>query len=255
MTVLEQTNISADSVVEASLLIAELFGLGDEADASTIWPVDDGDAVVAATVAGDFEGVVLLAVNDDVVSRITSDTDRLAAAFQTALDALAAPLGAELRVVEITTSDVVPSSTAEIRDGNKLCALFGVALQSTVTVAGQVGQPDGPADGSGGGAAAANFEPSHFATNSAAMAMMSASPLNVLHDVEMDVTVELGRTTMPIRELLSLQPGMVVEIDRAAGAPIDVLVNGHLIACGEVVVIDEEFGVRITEIVANGHDL
>ena len=75
--------------------------------------------------------------------------------------------------------------------------------------------------------------------------------LAMLSDVEMDVTVELGRTKMPIRELLALQPGMVVEIDRAAGAPIDVLVNGRLIACGEVVVIDEEFGVRITEITSN----
>ena len=53
---------------------------------------------------------------------------------------------------------------------------------------------------------------------------------------------------MPVRELLDLAPGMVVEIDRAAGAPIDLLVNGRRIASGEVVVIDEEFGVRITEI-------
>jgi len=254
VTVLEQTNISADSVVEASLLIAELFGLGDEAEASTIWPVDDGDAVVAATVTGDLEGVVLLAVNDEVIDRIASDPERLTAAFQTALDALGAPLGVQLSVGEITTSDVVPSTTAEIRDGNKLCALFGVSLQPAI---GDGDQPDG-ADGADGGAAAStasNFEPSNLASQSAVMAMMSAGPLNVLNDVEMDVTVELGRTTMPIRELLSLQPGMVVEIDRAAGAPIDVLVNGHLIACGEVVVIDEEFGVRITEIVANGHEL
>jgi flagellar motor switch protein FliN/FliY len=53
---------------------------------------------------------------------------------------------------------------------------------------------------------------------------------------------------MPIRDLLNLSPGMVVEIDRIAGAPIDLLVNGRRIAVGEVVVIDEEFGVRITEI-------
>jgi flagellar motor switch protein FliN len=77
--------------------------------------------------------------------------------------------------------------------------------------------------------------------------------LSLLHEVDMEVTVELGRTTMPIRELLALQPGMVVEIERDAGAPIDVLVNGRLIACGEVVVIDEEFGVRITEIAAPGN--
>jgi flagellar motor switch protein FliN/FliY len=73
--------------------------------------------------------------------------------------------------------------------------------------------------------------------------------LDLLHDVEMEVTAELGRTRMSVRELLSLTPGAVVELDRAAGAPTDLLVNGRLIARGEVVVIDEEFGIRISEIV------
>ena len=67
----------------------------------------------------------------------------------------------------------------------------------------------------------------------------------------MVVTAELGRTTMPMRELLGLTPGVVVEIDRAAGSPIDLLVNGRRIASGEVVVIDEEFGIRITDIIAS----
>ncbi|MCW2503389.1 MAG: Flagellar motor switch protein fliM [Actinomycetia bacterium] len=74
--------------------------------------------------------------------------------------------------------------------------------------------------------------------------------LDLLHDVEMEVTAELGRTRMSVRELLSLAPGAVVELDRAAGAPTDLLVNGRLIARGEVVVIDENFGIRITEIVS-----
>jgi flagellar motor switch protein FliN/FliY len=96
------------------------------------------------------------------------------------------------------------------------------------------------------------FEPSPVHAGSTHAAASTVTPLDLLHDVDMEVTVELGRTTMPIRDLLALQPGMVVEIDRAAGAPIDVLVNGRLIACGEVVVIDEEFGIRITEIVPAG---
>jgi len=74
--------------------------------------------------------------------------------------------------------------------------------------------------------------------------------LDLLHDVEMEVTAELGRTHMSVRELLSMIPGTVIELDRAAGAPADLLVNGRLIARGEVVVIDENFGIRITEIVA-----
>ncbi len=74
----------------------------------------------------------------------------------------------------------------------------------------------------------------------------------VLADVEMGVTAELGRCHMTVRELLSLTPGAVIDLDRAAGAPVDVLVNGTLIARGEVVVIDEEFGIRISEILSNG---
>ena len=71
----------------------------------------------------------------------------------------------------------------------------------------------------------------------------------------MEVTAELGRTRMTVRELLSLAPGAVVELDRAAGSPADVLVNGTLLARGEVVVVDEDFGIRITEIVVgNGED-
>jgi flagellar motor switch protein FliN/FliY len=73
---------------------------------------------------------------------------------------------------------------------------------------------------------------------------------DLLHDVEMEVTAELGRTRMSVKDLLSLVPGAVIELDRAAGGPADLLVNGRLIARGEVVVIDENFGIRITEIVA-----
>jgi flagellar motor switch protein FliN len=73
--------------------------------------------------------------------------------------------------------------------------------------------------------------------------------LDLLGHVEMNVVAELGRTRMTVADLLGLAPGAVVELDRAAGSPIDLLVNGSLIARGEVVVIDEEFGLRISEIV------
>ena len=73
----------------------------------------------------------------------------------------------------------------------------------------------------------------------------------VLADVEMGVTAELGRRRMTVRELLALTPGTVIELDRAAGSPVDVMVNGALLAHGEVVVIDEEFGIRVSEIVTD----
>ncbi|WP_298337747.1 flagellar motor switch protein FliN [Ferrimicrobium sp.] len=73
--------------------------------------------------------------------------------------------------------------------------------------------------------------------------------LAVLRNVEMELTVELGRAKMSVKALLNLTSGDVIELDRAANAPVDVLVNGTLVAHGEVVVVDDEFGVRIVEVV------
>jgi flagellar motor switch protein FliN/FliY len=73
-----------------------------------------------------------------------------------------------------------------------------------------------------------------------------ASNINLLLDVKMPVSIELGRTEMPISEILTLGPGSVVELDKLAGEPVDLLVNDKIVARGEVVVVDENFGVRIT---------
>jgi flagellar motor switch protein FliN/FliY len=75
--------------------------------------------------------------------------------------------------------------------------------------------------------------------------------LERLYDVPVELAVEIGRTFMTIRETLSLGPGSIVSLNRLAGEPVDLLVNGKPIARGEVVVIDEEFGLRITEVVSN----
>lgn len=79
--------------------------------------------------------------------------------------------------------------------------------------------------------------------------------LDLLLDVKMPLAVELGRTRMLIRDILELGPGSVIELDKAAGEPVDLLVNGKLIARGEVVVIDESFGLRITEIVGSASEV
>ena len=71
-----------------------------------------------------------------------------------------------------------------------------------------------------------------------------------LHDVPVELAVEIGRTRMTIGETLALGPGSIITLDRLAGEPVDLLVNGKPIARGEVVVIDEEFGLRVTEVVS-----
>lgn len=74
--------------------------------------------------------------------------------------------------------------------------------------------------------------------------------LDRLHDVPVELAVEIGRTRMTIGETLALGPGAIVTLNRLAGEPVDLLVNGKPIARGEVVVVDEEFGLRITEVVS-----
>jgi flagellar motor switch protein FliN/FliY len=80
----------------------------------------------------------------------------------------------------------------------------------------------------------------------------AAAELERLYDVPVELAVEIGRTKMTIRETLGLGPGSIVTLDRTAGEPVDLLVNGKPIARGEVVVIDGEFGLRVTEVVVRG---
>jgi flagellar motor switch protein FliN/FliY len=74
--------------------------------------------------------------------------------------------------------------------------------------------------------------------------------LDVLLDVPITISMEIGRTRISIRNLLQLNQGSVVELDRLAGEPMDVLVNGTLIAHGEVVVVNEKFGIRLTDVIS-----
>jgi flagellar motor switch protein FliN/FliY len=74
--------------------------------------------------------------------------------------------------------------------------------------------------------------------------------LEVILDVPVTLSMEVGRTRIPIRNLLQLNQGSVVELDRAAGEPLDVFVNGTLVAHGEVVVVNDKFGIRLTDVIS-----
>ncbi|MGE0510466.1 MAG: flagellar motor switch protein FliN [Acidimicrobiia bacterium] len=222
-------------------MLASSFQLGDETRIADAWPVDDGDGVLTVSLIGDAEGMLYLAVSEDVSARLMAQTDVLTGGLSAAVAALSEVTGLSLTADEV--NNVAPATgpefIAEILDGGTLTALAGLVLP--VLVETEVAPEGAPA-------APEQYEPTVLTAGRAAPTLASYAPMALLHDVELVVTAELGRTTMPVRELLGLTPGMVVEIDRAAGAPIDLLVNGKLIAAGEVVVIDEEFGIRITEI-------
>ncbi|MEY3125763.1 MAG: hypothetical protein RLZZ573_2283 [Pseudomonadota bacterium] len=103
------------------------------------------------------------------------------------------------------------------------------------------------ADGSSGGVLFGDAPRPFSSSNSGADAPIN--DINMVLDIPVQLSVELGRTKVPIKHILQLGQGSVVELDALAGEPMDVLVNGYLIAQGEVVVVNDKFGIRLTDVV------
>src|SRR4051812_4111185 len=112
------------------------------------------------------------------------------------------------------------------------------------------GAADDPAAGSGGGGGAEAPPPSGESSRPSHSAGPAVQTLDFILDIPLKVTVELGRTKMVIRDILQLAQGSVVELAKFAGEPLEVLVNDKLVARGEVVVVNEKFGIRLTDIIS-----
>jgi len=95
-----------------------------------------------------------------------------------------------------------------------------------------------------------NVQPAQFQSFDVGGVMQQKENMGIIMDVPLDITVELGRTRKKIQEILEFSPGTIIDLDKLAGEPIDILVNGKFVAKGEVVVIDENFGIRITDIIS-----
>nr|WP_300054174.1 flagellar motor switch protein FliN [uncultured Nocardioides sp.] len=188
----------------------------------------------------------------------------LAAATQPALDAAAAALGTgcgAAREVSVALVDadlggpfvLVPLLGAGVPCGALLVADAAVAAAGAVgaVVPGEapVGSPVPPAAPIAVAPVVPPAVPASLPSSVGPVSVPATRGIEMLHGVDLEVAVELGRTRMTVRDLLALSPGEVLELDRAAGSPADLLVNGRLIARGEVVVVEEDFGLRITEIV------
>lgn len=219
---------------EATAALATALGIsGEMQELPQGFTVPDGWTTLAAK-AGRWEVAIL--VTPGTLAALGGEEQgvgTLAEALESQGKPVAAALGADLAdEASLSVEGVVQTGYALV-DGE-----IGVA----VLVAG-ASIPSG--------SAAANDPSQPYTVSETRVVGENDSKMRILSDVEMTVTAELGRAYMTVRELLALTPGSIVELDRVAGTPIDVLVNGTIVARGEVVVVDEEFGVRITEIVEN----
>jgi flagellar motor switch protein FliN/FliY len=204
---------------------AEPLTPGGAVPASEIDPTEWAGAVTAEFRGGDTGSVTILvpAALLEVLKSTPIGELELSAALQPALDAAAK--AANVQGVSAAQSMVPADALATHGPQAVAVPLVGATAVGAVLVI-------------------------ESAPAAAPKATGTSAGLEMLHGVMMEVTVELGRTRLPVQDLLTLTPGAVLELDRAAGSPVDLLVNGRLIARGEVVVVDEDFGLRVTEIVS-----
>jgi flagellar motor switch protein FliN/FliY len=262
-TLVEQAAAAAAAALPA---VDPLMAAGAQPGNPHVTSAFAGAAV--ANLSGGTTGVVGVLVGADLVTALESSPIGgldLAAAVQPALDAAAAALGANATAARTVELDDVADVFGEdflvvplIGAGIVAAVLVGEggpgasASTSSVVVEEPAVSTGSTASVVEEGAARLETTPAPMQTPLTAVPNTGSVPnrgIEMLHGVIMDVTVELGRTRMSVRDLLALSPGTVLELDRAAGSPADLLVNGRLIARGEVVVVDEDFGLRVTEIV------
>jgi flagellar motor switch protein FliN/FliY len=231
-----------------------------------------------AELTGAVTGRVTLLVGEELVAALASSPLGgldLAAAVQPAVDQVAAAIGAGAQAARVVELELVvddlggPFTAVPLLGAGIVAAVLvpdatlAQALASTAGGTGGTGGTDGVVapealpdlpdltavgQGAGSGGDVGHLDNRGNRGNVVSL-VDGRRGLEMLHGVELEVTVELGRTRMAVRDLLALNPGAVLSLDRAAGSPADLLVNGRLIARGEVVVVDEDFGLRVTEII------
>src|SRR5437867_3209747 len=130
------------------------------------------------------------------------------------------------------------ADNAAMSEEDKMAAEWAAALEESR-----------PSGGRSGDLTAETVAPASLANFTPTGLTSAGNDINMILDIPVQLTVELGRARIPIKNILQLAQGSVVELDALAGEPMDVLVNGYLIAQGEVVVINEKFGIRLTDIV------
>lgn len=239
--------MSATTDVETAQAAAAAFATAlpspvplEVVDAATAGMPDPDAASVRVGFVGATSADLVAVAGEAVAQAIAGAVGlSLADAVRPALEAAGATLGAGVldEAVEAPVADALATQDvrtyALVDSVGTAVAWFGIRIRAAV--------PEMPAQRStspaeAGGAAAPRRSESYG--------------MRLLHDVEMTLTAEIGRTRLPVRQVLDLVPGTILELDRAAGSPADVMVNGRLVARGEVVVVDEDYGIRITEIVS-----
>lgn len=221
-----QVNALLEAAADA---VTQGLTIGEPTTVTDLGDTDEFAAAITVPFTGGMTGEFAILVDAEVLDAVTrSGAVDVTAALGTAVGAVAAGLGG-----------VVPGMAQAVDPRMALNRVAGLGEFGAVALRGaSVARA----------AVVIGIEP---AAAAAVPATNQHARLDLLRGVEMQASVELGRATMTVNELLSLASGSIIELDRAAGDPADLYVNGRLMARGEIVVVDENYAVRVTQIVTD----
>ena len=268
---IEQMRMSMSALCDA-LSVTSVVTSGDPSTTALDIDITSAAAMAVVSVEGSINGSLMIALLDGASPDITT-SEALVVALDDAIDAMsqvldsvigppapasgAPTIPADINVPLLVDGAVVGSVLLFLAE--PAAAEEPVAVPEAVPAAAPAAEPlAAPAAPAAAPVAAPAAEP--VAAPAAPAAALVAAPvapvipkqIDALSNVQMEVTIEVGRTFLPIGQLLQLQPGEIVELDREVGTPLDMYINGTLLAHGEIVVIDDQFGFRVTSVVSAG---
>ena len=250
----EQVRMSMGAMCDA-LSVTSVMSHGDPVAGTLDLNLESSVAMAVLGTSGSIDSNMMVTLLDGASPDIT-DSETLVTQLEDAIDAMGQVLDSEIAAPSAASGH--PTIAADISvplivdDATVGAVMVFLAPRETSSQA--AAQPTAEEAG--------KSEPIEQATPAAApsapaqSAPAAAAPISVpkqidaLAGVQMEVTIEIGRTRLPVGELLQLQPGQVLELDREVGAPLDMYINGTLLARGEIVVLEDHFGFRVTAVVS-----
>jgi flagellar motor switch protein FliN/FliY len=249
--IMEQMRMSMSGLCDA-LSVTSVVASGEPSLTPLDIEITSTTSLAVVSVEGSINGNLMVALLEGASPDITT-SEGLVEELESAMDSMSQVMDSEIGAPAPASGapTIAPDvSVPLLVDGAVVGAVLLFVAPATEAAAPAEPAPAEPAPAEPEAAAPAAAPPAPAQAAPTFNPLSTPKQMDALAGVQMEVTIEVGRTSLPIGQLLQLQPGQIVELDREVGSPLDMFINGTLLARGEIVVVDDQFGFRVTSVVA-----
>ena len=248
--IMEQMRMSMSGLCDA-LSVTSVVASGEPSLTPLDIEITSTTSLAVVSVEGSINGNLMVALLEGASPDITT-SEGLVEELESAMDSMSQVMDSEIGAPAPASGapTIAPDvSVPLLVDGAVVGAVLLFVAPATEAAAPAEPAPAEPAPAEPEAAAPAAAPPAPAQAAPTFNPLSTPKQMDALAGVQMEVTIEVGRTSLPIGQLLQLQPGQIVELDREVGSPLDMFINGTLLARGEIVVVDDQFGFRVTSVV------